>query len=489
MDDWTRSYNLAIHAISSSIDHREGDSAFKLQRAAEADALLKRAESRYKRIRRKDAQPTTITYSNVLKAWANAGKATEAENVLNRMITLSEDTSSIDLDVKPNRICFNTVIDAWAKTKGRKSAENALNILERMEELSKAVDDVEMYPDTITYSTVISAFARSGRRDAGDRAEELLERSLHLYHEGNKDLKPDSMTFCSVLDALSKQSQYDREDSMSRKPSSERARDVFERMKEMHRLGDTSVRPNTVAFNILMGMYATLMQTKNAEKLFEEMCELHEAGDSHVKPDTISYKNYIYALANSRSQVSMNKALKLLLSIDKGHAFVKPDVSSYIAVLKAFAKQSNRDPNLLNDMEAILRSMEDRFRSGESVVRPVSICYNCYIDALSKCGASDAVTRTTQVIRDMTNLSIEWNSPELLPDTITYTSTMNVIANSQEENRLDRGEKLLQEMKKQGVKPNRYTYNSFVSRTFATCFDLRWTRYSHYSTMLLCFYR
>jgi pentatricopeptide repeat protein len=99
------------------------------------------------------------------------------------------------------------------------------------------------------------------------------------------------------------------------------------------------------------------------------------------------------------------------------------------------------------------------------VVRPVSVCYNCYIDALSKCGASDAVTLTTQVIRDMTNLSIEWNSPDLLPDIITYTSAMNVIANSQEENRIDLGEKMLEEMKKRGLKPNRYTYNSFVSRT------------------------
>jgi len=437
----------------------------KLETARKADSLLLRAESRYKRIGRKEAQPTTITYSNVLKAWANASRAPEAEGVLNRMITLSEDTSGRTSDVKPNRICFNTVIDAWAKTKGLKSAENAVKILERMEELSETVGSKEMYPDTITYSSVISAFARSGRKDAGDRAEELLERSLRLYDKGNEDLKPDSMTFCSVLDALSKQSQYDRE-FPSRKPSADRARDAFERMREMHKSGDTSVRPNTVAFNILLGMYANLMQPKNAEKLFEEMCSLYEAGNSHVKPDAISYKNYLYSLANSSRRDDVDKALRLLRGNDLGHSFV-PDVNSYIAVLKALAKQSQRDPNLLNDIEAILQSMEERFRSGQSAIKPINVCYNCYLDALSKSRASDAFTRTTQVIRDMTRLSKEWDSPELLPDTFTYTSAMNALAHSQEEDRAGRGEDLLREMKNQALSPNRYTYNSFVSTTFA----------------------
>ena len=63
----------------------------------------------------------------------------------------------------------------------------------------------DLYPDTISYSSVIAAFSRSGRDDAGDRAEELLQRSLKLYDEGQDGLKPDSITFISVLDALSKQ--------------------------------------------------------------------------------------------------------------------------------------------------------------------------------------------------------------------------------------------------------------------------------------------
>ena len=201
----TCSYNMAIHAISSNIDRRQVDPSVKLQSAQDADSILERMEQRYQRSRREEAQPTTITYSNVLNAWANAGRAPEAERVLEKMIAFSKDSANSSSDVKPNLICFNTVIDAWAKTKGQKSAENAMGILEQMEELSETGSYADIYPDTITYSTVISAFARSGRADAGDRAEELLERSLRLYNGGKKDLKPDSMTFCSVLDALSKQ--------------------------------------------------------------------------------------------------------------------------------------------------------------------------------------------------------------------------------------------------------------------------------------------
>ena len=119
------------------------------------------------------------------------------------MITVYNKDSSIVSSVQPSRLRFNTVLDAWAKTKGNTSAENAHTIFNRMEELSQMHED--LYPDTISYSSVISSYARSGRDDAGDRAEELLQRSLKLYNEGQYRLKPDSITFISILDALSNQ--------------------------------------------------------------------------------------------------------------------------------------------------------------------------------------------------------------------------------------------------------------------------------------------
>ena len=108
---------------------------------------MTRAEERYQLTKREDAQPDTITYSNVIKAWANAGKPVEAEAILNRMITLSANS---ERDVKPNLISFNTAIDAWAKSKEPNAAENALNILQQMENISESLNDASIYPDTLS---------------------------------------------------------------------------------------------------------------------------------------------------------------------------------------------------------------------------------------------------------------------------------------------------------------------------------------------------
>lgn len=449
-----------INSLSSSISDRWVDLDSKVEMAREADLLLERAETRYRCSNRVEARPTTITYANVLKAWANAERPMDAERILQKMITLSENSSDSTSSVKPNLICFNTVVNAWAKTKGRQSADNALRLMEKMEELSKLGEYRDVYPDTITYSSVISAFARSGREDAGCRAEELLERSINLYHDGKVNLRPDSMTFCSVLDALAKQSQFDHK-YPSRKSSIKRAEEVFERMKQMHLSGNSSVRPNTVAYNILIGMYATAKKVEDAENLFQEM----QSSQSIAKPDLITYNNYLYALANSDSKEHIERAISLLNEIKStadGDTFIRPDTSSYMSVMKALARKSKRDPKAIQDMQNIIRTMENRYMSKESTAKPINVFYNCYIDALVKSGSDDAFDLALETIDRMKKMSKDWDSKDLLPDTISYTILMNALAN-QRNDTLGRAEDVLKTMEAEGLKPNRYTYNSFVS--------------------------
>lgn len=456
-----------INSLSSSISDRWMDTDSKVEIAREADLLLERAETRHRHSHRAEVKPTTITYANVLKAWANAERAKDAERILEKMIKLSENPSDSASHVKPNLICFNTVVDAWAKTKDKQGADNALRLMEKMEELSKLEDYRDIYPDTITYSSVISAFARSGREDAGCHAEELLERSINLYHEGKANLRPDSMTFCSVLDALAKQSQFDYK-FPSRKSSIERAEEVFERMKQMHLSGNGSVRPNTVAYNILIGMYGNAKKVEDAKRLFQEMQSSH----SLAKPDLITYNTYLYTLANSNSKENLERALLLLNDMEnaaEGDRLISPDTSSYMSVMKALAKKSKQDPQAIDEMGNILRAIENRYASGESTAKPINVFYNCYLDALTKSGSNDAYGLALETIDRMKKMSKEWDSKELLPDTISYTILMNALANDRKD-ASDRAEDVLKMMEAEGVKPNRYTYNSFVS-VFGECLN------------------
>ena len=455
----SHSYNIAINAISSKIDFKSNNSQEQYERALEADTLLTRVEERYQSTKREDVQPDTITYSNVIKAWANAGKPREAEAILNRMITLSENS---ERDVKPNLISFNTVIDAWAKSKEPNAAENALNILQQMENISESLNDTSIYPDTISYSSAISAMARSEKRNAGLQAVELLERSLELYSNGMETLKPDSISFCTTLDALSKQSKFDEECIRV-------AQQIFRRMKQMGEDSDSSVQPTTIAYNIMLKIFASSGEIKELKLLFEDMLHSYKKGDIHVAPDDITYNTYLSALSNAKEGAYVKEALRMLREWEEDEN-VNLSVNAYVHILGALAKQTRHGENFLKEMEKLLDSLEERFLDGKSEIIPNTACYNCYIDALSKCASlKDKSTRAMEVLTRMKNFSKQCPSSLTLPlpDAITYTSIINTISYSKNDN-TKLAEDLISQMKVEGLKPNRYTYNSLVSELSTT---------------------
>eukprot|EP00554_Chaetoceros_debilis_P007409 CAMPEP_0194072582 /NCGR_PEP_ID=MMETSP0149-20130528/290_1 /TAXON_ID=122233 /ORGANISM="Chaetoceros debilis, Strain MM31A-1" /LENGTH=1273 /DNA_ID=CAMNT_0038752479 /DNA_START=363 /DNA_END=4187 /DNA_ORIENTATION=+ len=481
----TTTYNLVLHTFSNMSKeqgnrHHVSRSNMRqsLEAAQRANDILERMEQRYLRSKREDVRPLTITYSTVLNAWANVGRAENAERLLKRFIALAEDAGSETDYVKPNLICFNSVISAWANKGGKESAENAMKIFQSMEEL--AVSDKEnfkdIYPDTITYSSVISAFARSGRDDAGDRAMELLEQSIRLSNEeGMKELQPDSMTFNTVLDALSKQGQL--EYSKSKGQMTERAiqsiqtkaENVFNLMKDMHQEGNKSVRPCTISYNILIDMYAKMSAPDKIEATLKEMDESYQAGNRVVRPCTITYNSLLYALANSNDKSGITKAMNLLKEMEgRGGKRrlpddVRVDLYSIINVINALAKKAMFDKTAPKMIESVLSSMEQRYLDGETDLKPNAMCYNCCIDAWSKSGVDDAEENARRMLDRMSTMSEKLSAPELKPDTISYTSIITAISRRKHSDGPARAEAVFATMMEAGVKPNIYTYNNIIN--------------------------
>ncbi len=462
------SYNLVLYAFAVAAASKNYNVDVKAEKALEhakkAEEILKRMEERYNRTQRETAQPGTVSYSTVLHAYANAGKAPEAERILNQMIALSNIHSSSGIErndsipfVRPNIICFNTVIDAWSKTKGYASADKAYSILTQMEDLADNFEN--LYPDTISYSSVISAFARSGRDDAGDKAEELLQRSIKLFSEGQGGLKPDSITFITVLDALAKQCmriyqetrKIDQCESMER-----RMKGILDQMDELQASGDDRVRPCTVSYNILLDFYAKTAQVDKSEQLIDFMTEQGKNGNNHVKPDIISYNAVLLVLSRSKRRGDLQNAVKLLESMENGLAIaVKPDTVSYNTVMNGLVRSS--EPHSIKKVHDICLSMEERYRNGTSKVCPNGITYNICIDAWSKSGQERAVENVEEILEKMIN------SEGVNPDVFSFTSVISTIAKSGKADAPERCESVINRMKELGVKPNRYTYNNLIN--------------------------
>jgi hypothetical protein len=126
--------------------------------------------------------------------------AEKAEQILDEMETMSSTYGVKDLAT--NTICYNTVMDAYARSTSVSKAYRAELLLERMLEESKKGNTL-IRPDTISFNSVINAAAQSTYGDAIVRKEAYLIalnafKTIHSLDH----CRPSSVTYSSFLKAL-----------------------------------------------------------------------------------------------------------------------------------------------------------------------------------------------------------------------------------------------------------------------------------------------
>ena len=185
-----RAFNAVIHAYG------------KAGKAAKAEAVFERMEALYES-GIVEAKPRTFNYNALISAWANCGEdgsAHTAEEVLERMEYLRKSGND---DIKPTTVSFNAVIDAFAKSGDEGAAERADEILLHMGELYESGENIDAKPNTRSFNSVINAWAKSRSEDSALRAEGLLDDMSRIYAKGNREVRPDSHSFCSVINGKS----------------------------------------------------------------------------------------------------------------------------------------------------------------------------------------------------------------------------------------------------------------------------------------------
>ena len=167
-----------------------------------------------------DVTPTYKAFNHAIRAFGKHGQAERAEEIFARMVSLYE--SGIP-EAKPRIINYNALISAWANCKWEGSAQRAEQVLDRMQ-----ADNIE--PTTVSYNAVLDAFAKSG--DAAEKAEELLIKM-------ERTTKPNTRSFNSVMNAWAK----------SRHPdAASKAQNLLDLMERRYEDGDKDVRPDVHSF-------------------------------------------------------------------------------------------------------------------------------------------------------------------------------------------------------------------------------------------------
>jgi len=153
----------------------------------------------------------TSTYATLMKAWIQSSQASgerkhkeiaaqKCQEILEEMMKVGASRK----ELKPNTLCFTSVIRSWAISNIPGSAERAHNILTWMEDSYTNEGNHDAKPNDYTYNSVIYAYAHDVENNGSEQAEKLLFRMIEMYGNGESTVKPDIMSFNSVLRGVSK---------------------------------------------------------------------------------------------------------------------------------------------------------------------------------------------------------------------------------------------------------------------------------------------
>ena len=205
-------YNAAIDAWSRSPDEDAAERAELLLREMEHQRDLRQAEGEQRKRRDNILNPTTVTYTSVITAWARSNQphsAERAEAVLSDMIYAYDRMR--DASIRPNQLSYGAILAAWAGSRHPKAADRAEKILNGLiDRYSRGEGGDECRPNEVMFNSVLHALSNSSRTDATDRARELLGRMWKLYDNcGHLDVRPTTTTYNCLLHCLAKSKRED----------------------------------------------------------------------------------------------------------------------------------------------------------------------------------------------------------------------------------------------------------------------------------------
>jgi pentatricopeptide repeat protein len=235
---------------------------------------------------------------------------------------------------KPNVQSFNTLIDTYSKSISSSQNYDSLEgTIDAPDEAELLLNDmIDLYsrgelkgngPDIYSYNGVINCWSKSNQPNSPQRAFDILQsmRSRNDNNNNNRTIKPDTITYNSVLDAYARHGDV------------EGANKVWEMMKE----DSYTAKPNVRTYSILIdawsksasasasaasgtvGSASTADNNNNiiidsVERLFNEMNNRYVNGDLGEEggPNEITYTSMIQCLENFHGTEKRIEELKTL---------------------------------------------------------------------------------------------------------------------------------------------------------------------------------
>lgn len=450
-----------------------------------------------------DVPPNEQSYNIVLKAWAQAGNAYQAEETLREM---HDRYVSGELETKPTVVSYNTVLTSYATLaannqssrrnnhpKGRCNTDNndddapwkrAENILQHMESL-RDMGDEGVAPNERTWNIVLDVCAKSGRADVAERILERLNngsstasfasvrawnsllsacmhtvdlpRAKRLWNRMQEDttVQPNIVSYntylnCFVRASIKRKFGKGRAHGISKQQEAQAVEAIFRQLCH-----DKKVTPNRITYLALIQFWISQDEPERAEAVLSEMVDQvrdRRSIKNHresVVPDRDLFHKVMAAWIPLKHPKKAEALLLAMSDLDEHRQFnLRPNTETYDIVLECWAKSGRLDSG--ERAEVILREMQALSNSGDKHVQPSLVSYNRVLNAWANSKNPTAVTRTDSLVLEMI---LKQNS-SLFPNAISYNTWVKTITLSKGMDKSKRAADVLKMMKIHDFRPS-----------------------------------
>lgn len=304
-------------------------------------------------------------------------------------------------------------------------------------------------PSCLSFASVISAWSKSPHQEAAVRAHAFLDNLEQLHNSGMLlDVEPDRISYNTVI------SGYQRSESPG---AAEEAERVFNSLqKQYEETNDKRYQPDVVTICSLLGAYANKGNAHRAEELLLQVYK-KSSDKNNIVPDSSCFDQVLLAWAKKGSERSARRAemlLKLMEDISSSKPSLAPTTSTCNIVLYALSNSG--------DFSAPFRAqiLLERMKSGElgKKVRPDTVTWTTTISVIARLGGRDTVPTIQKLFRQATE------APNCKMDAVFMANVLSSLAYCNQDGALEYSVELVgKQMIQLSIKPTLSTMNALLN--------------------------
>jgi pentatricopeptide repeat protein len=262
-------------------------------------------------------RPDVHTLDGLINAWSISSQPDAVDQAFGIKKWMEEDPRLNLLGISPTALTYNKLLKVLSKNPGENglNGERAIELLNEMERRFE-LGEKEFRPNYVTFNLVIKTNLNAGKLED---AEKLLDRME------NSGFPPDKRTYAEIVIYWAQNGipQY--------------SYNTLQHMKKLSYSGKPELHPDIYIYNmVISAWYKSQLPRAQEEalKVFDEMIE------DRMEPNIITYTILIPFLSKSRNLFLLQKADDLLAMLEKSEN-LRADSRHYHSLIRGWVNVDN----------------------------------------------------------------------------------------------------------------------------------------------------